>query len=165
MIKRLIILMTLFTVALAAGAQITGVVVDAENGDTIFYPSVSYKGHHIAVSGDAHGRYSIERHVGLALTFSAVGYQSKTINIKSGTPAVLNVTLWKAASKVLMLPLITSVNVKITNPETSKIPVVIKTILTKEFHCFGFFLRMTKSMIVINEIPPRMISIMMYEHK
>ena len=40
MIKRLIILMTLFTVALAAGAQITGVVVDAENGDTIF--SLSY---------------------------------------------------------------------------------------------------------------------------
>ena len=89
MIKRLIILMTLFTVALAAGAQITGVVVDAENGDTIFYPSVSYKGHHIAVSGDAHGRYSIERHVGLALTFSAVGYQSKTINIKSGIQKVL----------------------------------------------------------------------------
>ena len=100
MIKRLIILMTLFTVALAAGAQITGVVVDAENGDTIFYPSVSYKGHHIAVSGDAHGRYSIEQHVGWALTFSAVGYQSKTIAIKANTPTVLNVKL-KPSTKTL----------------------------------------------------------------
>lgn len=89
----------------------------------------------------------------------------KLFSSKLAKPAVLNVTLWKTASKVSMLPFITSVNVKITNPETSKMPVVIKTILTKEFHCFGFFLRIIKSMIVINEIPPRMINIMMYEHK
>ena len=74
-------------------AQIHGVITDAATGDTLLYPSASYKGHHVAVSGNALGEYSIARHEGWQLTFSAVGYKSKTVKITSGTPSVLNVKL------------------------------------------------------------------------
>ena len=74
-------------------AQIHGVITDAATGDTLLYPSASYKGHHVAVSGNAMGEYSIARHEGWQLTFSAVGYKSKTVKITSGTPSVLNVKL------------------------------------------------------------------------
>lgn len=79
--------------AVRAGAQIRGVVIDDERGEGIAYPNVSYEGHPLGVSGDALGVYSIERHEGLKLTFSAVGFKSKTIVIKSKTPAILDVRL------------------------------------------------------------------------
>lgn len=85
--------MMVLMLATSASAQITGVIVDAANGDTLLYPSASYKGHHVAVSGDAMGKYTIERHDGWQLTFSAVGYKSKTVNITSRTPGILNVKL------------------------------------------------------------------------
>ncbi len=80
-------------VALSADAQITGTITDAVTGDTLSYPSVSYKGHKIAVSGNAQGGYKIDRHDGWVLTFSAVGYKSKTVTVKENTPEVLNVKL------------------------------------------------------------------------
>ncbi|MGI6243934.1 MAG: DUF5686 family protein [Prevotella sp.] len=79
--------------AASVSAQIRGVITDAETGDTLLYPSASYKGHHVAVSGNAMGEYSIARHNGWELTFSAVGYKSKTIGISAKTPAILNVKL------------------------------------------------------------------------
>lgn len=79
--------------AFSLHAQIQGVVTDAATGDTILYPSVSYKGNHIAVSGDANGHYSIERHNGWYLTYSAVGYQSKRIKIGTNIPNRYNVKL------------------------------------------------------------------------
>lgn len=79
--------------ATSISAQIQGVITDAETGDTLLYPSASYKGHHVAVSGNAMGEYSIARHNGWQLTFSAVGYKSKTVNISAKTPSILNVKL------------------------------------------------------------------------
>lgn len=79
--------------ATSVSAQIHGVIVDAENGDTIPYPSASYKGHQVAVSGNATGEYTIARHEGWQLTFSAVGYKSKTVKINSSTPSKLDVKL------------------------------------------------------------------------
>ncbi len=87
------ILVTMLLVALSADAQITGTITDAVTGDTLSYPSVSYKGHKIAVSGNAQGGYKIDRHDGWVLTFSAVGYKSKTVMVKENTPEVLNVKL------------------------------------------------------------------------
>ncbi len=86
-------LLLLVAVSLSATAQISGVVIDAQTGDTIRYPSATYKGHHIAMSGDAGGKFSIERHDGWLLTISAVGYQSKDYAIRPGSAAFLNVKL------------------------------------------------------------------------
>lgn len=93
--KRFRIFLTwiLLVLTTSISAQIHGVITDAATGDTLLYPSASYKGHHVAVSGNALGEYSIARHEGWQLTFSAVGYKSKTVKITSGTPSVLNVKL------------------------------------------------------------------------
>lgn len=91
--KALLSLFLLLFFSLATHAQIRGVVIDAEKGDTILYPSATYRGHHIAVSGNAMGEYTIERHNGWQLTFTAVGYKPKTITINASTPEVLNVKL------------------------------------------------------------------------
>lgn len=90
---RIYILLLFLWLSAAAQAQITGVVTDALTGDTIAYPSASYKGHHMAVSGDAQGRFSIEHHEGWVLTISAVGYQSKEFTMKTNSPLTMAVKL------------------------------------------------------------------------
>lgn len=90
---RIYILLLFLWLSAGARAQITGVVTDALTGDTIAYPSASYKGHHMAVSGDAQGRFSIERHEGWVLTISAVGYQSKEFTMKANSPLTVAVKL------------------------------------------------------------------------
>lgn len=80
-------ILLIWTLAQTANAQITGIVVDAQTGDTIARPSVSYKGNHIAVSGDSTGYFSIERHNGWYLTVSALGYKPQRILIKESTPS------------------------------------------------------------------------------
>ena len=90
---RIYILLLFLWLSAAARAQITGVVTDALTGDTIAYPSASYKGHHMAVSGDAQGRFSIEHHEGWVLTISAVGYQSKEFTMKANSPLTMAVKL------------------------------------------------------------------------
>ena len=81
------ILFFLWTFAQTVNAQITGFVIDAQTGDTIARPSLSYKGHHIAVSGDSTGYFSIERYNGWYLTVSALGYKTQRILIKENTPS------------------------------------------------------------------------------
>lgn len=90
---RIYILLLFLWLSAGARAQITGVVTDVLTGDTIAYPSASYKGHHMAVSGDAQGRFSIEHHEGWVLTISAVGYQSKEFTMKANSPLTMAVKL------------------------------------------------------------------------
>ena len=75
------------------GQRITGVVTDAETGDTIPMASVAYKGHNVAVISSASGYYSIARHEGWNITFSAVGYKPRIVAIKKNTKSRLNIKL------------------------------------------------------------------------
>ena len=95
--------MTLLLCALSAVAsaqQITGVVVDADTGDSISFASITYRGHHYAVVSDGWGQFSIDRRIGWNLTFSAVGYKPKTYAVTDRTLKHLVVKL-KADSKNL----------------------------------------------------------------
>lgn len=80
--------------------SLSGHVVDEESGDSIAYASVVYAGHNVAVVSDASGHYVIARHEGWNLTFSAVGYASKTVNVTSSTKNVLDVTLRPAPKQL-----------------------------------------------------------------
>ena len=91
--KRLLLFFTIAVFAIAAKAQIRGCVTDADNGDSIAFVTVAYKGKHIATVGDPMGHYSISKLDGQSLTFSAVGYKPKQVTITSHTPSVLNVKL------------------------------------------------------------------------
>ena len=84
----------LLVLAIPLGAQtITGVVTDAETGDSIAYASIVYKGHHISAVSDYYGRYSIARHEGWNITVSAVGYAARIIPINAKTKKTLNIAL------------------------------------------------------------------------
>ena len=93
--KRLILsLMMLIMTALGAYAQrITGVVIDAHTGDSIPLAGVVYRTHHIMVAADSRGRFSIERHNGWKLFFSAMGYKTESILVSEKTPNKLTVKL------------------------------------------------------------------------
>ena len=94
--QRLFLFLTLWLMLLAAPLQaqkITGVVTDAETGDSIAYASIVYQGHHISAVSDYYGHYSIDRHEGWNITVSAVGYATRIISINAKTKKVLNVAL------------------------------------------------------------------------
>jgi len=80
-------------IAVAAAAQITGEIVDANDGGPIPYASAVYRGNRTAVSSNGEGKFRIERHNGWRLTISSVGYVPQVINIGPSTPAHLIVRL------------------------------------------------------------------------
>ncbi len=54
--KKILLFIALFCPLLSWAQQISGVIVDAHTGVTILYPIASYKGKHVALSGDANVR-------------------------------------------------------------------------------------------------------------
>lgn len=73
-------LLLVSTLQLMAQQKITGRVID-EDGFSVSYASVQYRGHKIAVSSDSQGKFSIEKHPGWVLTVSALSYKSQTISV------------------------------------------------------------------------------------
>ncbi len=86
-------LLFLLLAVLPLRAQISGYVIDGETGDSIPYASVIYKGHNVAVASNLGGYFTIARHDGWQLTFSAVGYVQKTITVNASTKSKLTVKL------------------------------------------------------------------------
>ena len=138
--------------------KISGVVVDAETGDTLLYPSASYKGHHVAVSGNAMGAYTIQRHNGWQLTFSAVGYKSKTVNVTASTPSVLNVKL-KPDTKQLSEVVVKSKRGKYSRKDNPAVELMRRVIEAKkktdlENHDFLQYSKYQKITLAVNDIKP-----------
>lgn len=91
--RNFILTVIFLLLAIPLHAQLTGYVIDDETGDSIPYASVVYQGRNVAVASNLSGYYKIARHDGWRLSFSSVGYTTKTIAIAPGTPARLNVRL------------------------------------------------------------------------
>ncbi|KGI61435.1 hypothetical protein HMPREF3034_00393 [Prevotella sp. DNF00663] len=139
-------------------AQITGTVTDAATGDTLFYPSASYKGHHIAVSGNASGLYSIERHEGWVLTISAVGYQPRTFMIKANTPSVLNVKL-REDTKTLTEVVVKSSRGKYSRKNNPAVELMRRVVAAKkktdlDNHPYYQYNKYQKITLAVNDIKP-----------
>lgn len=144
--------------SLTTHAQIRGVVIDAEKGDTILYPSATYRGHHIAVSGNAMGEYSIERHNGWQLTFTAVGYKSRTITINASTPGVLNVKL-KSDTRQLAEVVVKSKRAHYSRKNNPAVELMKRVIAAKkrtnlENHDYLSYTKYQKLTLAINDITP-----------
>lgn len=161
MIKRLHILhiiILLMALSMAARAQLSGVVTDAATGDTLLYPSASYKGHHIAVSGNAQGRYSIERHEGWVLTFSAVGYQSRNITITGKTPQTLNIKL-KPDTKTLAEVVVRQKRGRYSRKDNPAVELMKRVVAAKKKtdlanHAYYQYNKYQKITLAVNDIQP-----------
>lgn len=90
----IIFLLALLLLPVTGRAQtISGVITDAETGDSIAYASVVYKGHNVSAISSFSGQYSIARHEGWNITFSAMGYKSRIVPVNSKTKGKLNIAL------------------------------------------------------------------------
>ncbi len=154
----------LFT-GLAVSAQtegvLTGIVTDAATGDTIYYPSVSYKGQHIAVSGTAKGEYTIVRKEGLVLTFSAVGYAPVQVVVKSSTPKILNIKL-KSDTRQLAEVVVRQKRGKYSRKDNPAVELMRRVIAAKkrtrlENHDFFQYTKYQKITLAMNDITPTQI--------
>ena len=150
---------------LAVSAQtesmLTGIVTDAATGDTIYYPSVSYKGHHIAVSGTAKGEFSIVRKEGLVLTFSAVGYAPVQVVVKSSTPKTLNIKL-KSDTRQLAEVVVRQKRGKYSRKDNPAVELMRRVIAAKkrtrlENHDFFQYTKYQKITLAMNDITPTQI--------
>ena len=144
--------------SMAARAQLSGVVTDAATGDTLLYPSASYKGHHIAVSGNAQGRYSIERHEGWVLTFSAVGYQSRNITITGKTPQTLNIKL-KPDTKTLAEVVVRQKRGRYSRKDNPAVELMKRVVAAKKKtdlanHAYYQYNKYQKITLAVNDIQP-----------
>ena len=90
---RITLFLLLLFVVLPMKAQLRGYVIDEATGDSIPYASCIYRGHNVAVASNINGEFTIARHEGWVLTFSAVGYVSKSITINASTKKNFNVKL------------------------------------------------------------------------
>ncbi len=153
------LLAVLLLMALPVGAQrIEGYVIDAQTKDTLMFPGVSYKGNHIAVSGDALGHYSIERHNGWYLTFSAVGYESKRIKITSATKSRLDVRL-QPESRTLSEVKVTAHRGRYSRKDNPAVELMRRVIAAKkktdlENHDYLQYNKYQKLTLAINDIKP-----------
>lgn len=129
-----IALIILFLITLASTnvyAQLSGYVIDDENGDSIPYASCIYKGHNVAVASNIHGHFTIARHDGWVLTFSAVGYESQAISIGPSTKSNFNVRL-KPDTKVLKEVTVKSKRGKYSRKDNPAVELMRKVIAAKK---------------------------------
>lgn len=79
------ILVLLQLVVVQLRAQITGQVLDAEDGYPVPYANVGYEGTNHHVQSDADGHFIIERRPGHVLVTSSVGYKAEKVKVRDNT--------------------------------------------------------------------------------
>ena len=158
-IKIVFCLLGLICMAQTMTAQITGEIVDASDGGPIPYASAVYRGNKSAVSSNAEGKFTIERHNGWRLTISSVGYIPQVINISSNTPSHLVVRL-KPESKMLKEVTISSKrSTKYSRKNNPAVDLMRKVIAAKkesnlENHDYYQYNNYRKIMLGLNELNP-----------
>lgn len=157
---RIYITLLICTLPVSVSAQtITGVVTDAQTGDTLAFPSASYHGHQVAVSGNGSGRFSIVKHVGWVLTISSVGYKSQSIVVQESTPDIMNVRL-KSDTKQLAEVVIKQKRGKYSRKNNPAVELMRRVIAAKkrtdlDNHDFYQYNKYQKLTLAFNGIAPQ----------
>ena len=156
---------TFFTILLLLSAlqtkaqQLTGYIIDEQNGDSIPYASAIYRGHGVAVASNINGQFRIARHNGWVLTFSAIGYVSKSITINSNTKNNFNVKL-KPDTKTLKEVTIKSKKSRYSRKNNPAVELMKKVIAAKkltdldnrDFYQYNKYQKLT---FALNDITPQ----------
>lgn len=129
--ERYILLLFFCVISIVTKGQIRGIVIDAENGDSIPFASVLYKGRGIATASDRSGHFRIERRNGWSLSVSAVGYKTKTVKISEKTDNDIVVTL-KSESKTLDEVKVTSKKSRYSRKDNPAVELMKRVIAAKQ---------------------------------
>ena len=148
----------LFNALQTKAQQLTGYIIDEQNGDSIPYASAIYRGHGVAVASNINGQFRIARHNGWVLTFSAIGYVSKSITINSNTKNNFNVKL-KPDTKTLKEVTIKSKKARYSRKNNPAVELMKKVIAAKkqtdldnrDFYQYNKYQKLT---LALNEITP-----------
>ena len=158
--RRLYLLLTLLLFTLTLGAQnLTGRITDAETGEEIPYASVVYHGHRVAVISDIDGNYSIAKHLGWKLSFSAVGYQTIEVTINNQTKNKMDIAL-KSDSKQLKEVTISSKKGKYSRKNNPAVELMKKVIAAKKVtdlgnHDYYKYDKYEKLTLAANDLTPQ----------
>ena len=157
---RIQLTLVLLLLSLTIQAQkLTGRITDAETGEEIPYASVVYKGHNLAVISDIEGYYSIAKHLGWKLTFSAVGYQNVEVTINNQTGTKMDIAL-KADNKQLKEVTISSKKGKYSRKNNPAVELMKKVIAAKKQtdlanHDFYKYDKYEKLTLAANDLTPQ----------
>ena len=158
--RRLYLLLTLLLFTVTLGAQnLTGRITDAETGEEIPYASVVYHGHRVAVISDIDGNYSIAKHLGWKLSFSAVGYQTIEVTINNQTKNKMDIAL-KSDSKQLKEVTISSKKGKYSRKNNPAVELMKKVIAAKKVtdlgnHDYYKYDKYEKLTLAANDLTPQ----------
>ncbi|MCH5308597.1 MAG: carboxypeptidase-like regulatory domain-containing protein [Prevotella sp.] len=164
----IICMMLLLTLAVRA-QQITGFIVDAQNGDSIPFASVIYKGHNKAVVSTLGGKYAIDRHEGWELTFSAVGYLPHSVIVGANTPKRMNVRL-RPDTKTLKEVTVRSKRGRYSRKNNPAVEMMRKVIAAKKRtdlsnHDYYQYNKYQKLTLALNEMTPASLDSTKYKKK
>lgn len=142
----------------AKAQDITGIVVDAETGDSIPLASVRYKKENKSTVCDASGRFTVQRHNGWYITFSAVGYKDLRILIGPNTPSEMRITL-KSDTKSLQSVTVKSKRKRYSRKDNPAVELMRRVIAAKKRtdisnHDYYQFNKYQKLTLAINDINP-----------
>lgn len=157
MLKRLLVIITLWVWTLGLYAQIHGVVVDSDTGDPIPYLNIYYDGKGVGTVSDIDGKYSIPYHAGWnKLTFSMVGYIRQDITVSSKTTE-LNVSM--KADLVLDEVIVKPKKEKYSRKNNPAVDLMRKVIASKkrttlENNDYYFYNKYQKITLAVNDITP-----------
>ena len=154
--KKLLILLLWMMTQVAMAQNITGVIVDAANGDSIPFASLQYKNNKIAKSSNAGGEFVVQRSNGACLTCSAIGYQTLRILIGPNTPAKMRITL-KPDTKNLQGVTIKSKRSKYRRKDNPAVALMRRVIAAKKLtdlhnHDFLQYNKYQKITLALNDI-------------
>ncbi len=151
--------MGLFLTVLMVHAQITGEILDASSGQPVPYASALYRGNKKAVSSDAQGHFTIERHNGWRLTISSVGYKPQVIRISSKTPNHLVIKLKTDTRRLDEVTVRSKRSTKYSRKNNPAVELMRKVIAAKkesrlENHDYYQYNNYQKIMLGLNELTP-----------
>ncbi len=160
--KAVLLLLMILGLAVGAKAQtLSGHILDAQTGDTIPFASCIYRGHGVAVASDINGHFTIARHQGWPLTFSAVGYQQQTIIVDNKTSAYMRIRL-RPDNKMLKEVTVKSKRQRYSRKNNPAVELMRKVVAAKKRtdlsnHDFYQYTKYQKLTLALNDITPAML--------
>ena len=159
--KLLLFIIYILSFSGAAAQTLTGTIQDAETGEAVPMASCIYQGHGVAVISDAEGKFSIPRHNGWSLTFSAVGYLQQTIVVNTKSPARLQIKL-RPDNRMLKEVTVKSKRQRYSRKNNPAVEMMRKVIAAKKKtdlsnHDFYQYNKYQKLTLALNDITPAML--------